>query len=186
MPSRKNATATATSYSDAAQAVLDSIRAIHEQIPGYTPPRTPGETKKLTTSAAVPSDFVELVAVAIKGSPALSAASNVNADSLRDAVGFGAAFSPVADELEAMARAVRHTVALRKSAAGTDALNTYNLAKSLTRRPEGADLAAQVAEMRKALGRGGKRRPASPAPVTPAAAATPDFRAGKDLRGSGS
>ncbi|HYM62609.1 MAG TPA: hypothetical protein VEZ11_17125 [Thermoanaerobaculia bacterium] len=102
-----------------------------------------------------------------------------------DAVRFGAAFSPVADELEAMARAVRHTVAIRKSTAGTDALNTHNLAKSLERRPEGADLAAQVAEMRKALGRGGKRRAAPPVPAEAAKAeAAGQFKAAKDLRDS--
>lgn len=54
----------------------------------------------------------------------------------------------MADELEALAHFIRHRVKLARNKAGSDALTTYALAQRLARRPETADPAPHVDQMR--------------------------------------
>jgi hypothetical protein len=62
------------------------------------------------------------------------------------------AYDPVADELEAMAHFIRHSVRVARNEAGSSALTTYALAKRLAKRPETAALAPHVEDIRIALG----------------------------------
>ena len=81
----------------------------------------------------------------------------------------------MADELEAIALFVRHSVRGAKSDAGRSALTTYALAQRPVKRPETAALAPHVDDMRKALGRRGRKAKAKPAPqpTTPGTSPTP-------------
>jgi hypothetical protein len=81
----------------------------------------------------------------------------------------------VADELETWAHFVRHSVAVTKSKVGSSALTTYAVARVLAKRPETADLLPHVEDMRKALGRSGRKSKSKPAPkpATPVAATEP-------------
>lgn len=168
MATRKTNTATMTaSHSAAANLVLQKIRSLRTEIPGFTQPQSAREEQRLIANASVPDEFHETVSVAVGSSPALAAASGVNPDDVRDAIRFSAAYSPVADELEAVAHAVRHTIALRRAAAAQETLAAYDLAKGLARRPESADLVPHIADMRRTLKRSGTRRKASAKPATP-------------------
>jgi hypothetical protein len=85
------------------------------------------------------------------------------------------AYDPVADELEAMAHFIRHSVRVARNEAGSSALTTYALAKRLAKRPETAALAPHVEDIRIALGtraRGGRAK-RSPKPETPGTSPTP-------------
>lgn len=80
---------------------------------------------------------------------------------IRDRLSYAEAYSPVADELEAMALFVRHRVRTAQNEAGSTALTTYALAKRLAKRPETAAIAPHVEDMRVALGRRGRKAKAS-------------------------
>ena len=86
-------------------------------------------------------------------------------DAAREAVAFSNAFEAVADELEATAKGMRHTIAIARAKAGDDALHSYDVAKSLSRTKDGASLVPHVTSMKNALGRGGRRSPKAPKPT---------------------
>jgi hypothetical protein len=88
-----------------------------------------------------------------------------------DLTSYAEAYGPVADELEALASFVRHSVTAAKNKVGSEALTTYTLARRLSKRPEMADLIPHVDDMAKALGRkgrGGRRKAKSKPATTPA------------------
>ena len=71
-------------------------------------------------------------------------------------------------KLEALAHFIRHSVALARNKAGSDALTTYALAQRLAKRPETADLAPHVDDMRNALGARIRKAKSQKAPSAPA------------------
>jgi hypothetical protein len=163
------------SYLVTAQERVDEIRAMREKIPNFVIPSSKGERQRLTSAASVPPQFVEQVAMTIKNSAKLVAAGAADSDRIRDLMNFAEAYDSVADEFEAMAGFVRHSVTVAKNTAGSYALTTYALAQRLAKRPESADLAPHVDNMRIALGRKGRKAKAQPEPTpgTPAPAPAP-------------
>lgn len=138
-------------HTQAAQARVDELRAMRLAIPNFVIPTLNGGTRSLISAASVPAEFVELTVVAIRNSAALVRGS-ADPDVTRDLISYADAYAPVADELEALAHFVRHSIAAAKNKAGAEALTTYALAQRLAKRPETADLAPHVADMRRALG----------------------------------
>jgi len=163
------ATPALVSYTDAAQAMVEEARAMRLRVPHFVIPTSRNEGRRMIKAASVPPEFVELSAVAVKNSTPLTGGGAVPAELTRDLVSFADAFDPVADELEALAQLIRHSTLAARHKAGSGALTTYALAKVLARRPETADLAPLVADMRRALkfSRKTKSQP-SPSPETPA------------------
>ncbi len=162
------------SYADSALSRVDEIRVMREKIPNLVIPESKSARTRLANAASVPKEFVELVTVAVKSKPVLVRASGQDLAQDKDLSDYAAAYGPVADELEALASFVRHSVTLALNKVGSEALITYSLARRLSKRPERADLLPHVEDMAKALGRGGRRKakaqpaPApAPAPVTP-------------------
>ena len=164
----------ATTYHEAAQALVDQLRRIRETIPHFVLPDTKGGRRRLTSLASLPPEFVEQTAVARANNPALVRGEETSPAESRDLMSYADAYAPVADELEAMAQFVRFSGAAAKAKAGSEALTTYALAQRLVRRPEHAALAPYVADMRRAFGKRAKgvarKKPQDEAPVTP----TPD------------
>jgi hypothetical protein len=72
---------------------------------------------------------------------------------VRDLMAYAESYGPYADELEAFALFIRHSVTAARHQAGVAALTTYALAQRLAKRPRTAHLAPYVADMRRALGR---------------------------------
>jgi len=173
------ATTSPVSHTDAAQALVDQTRAMRQQIPNFAIPTSTKETQRLIFNASVPPVFVELSASAVKNSLPLVRGGDADPAQTRDLMNFAEAYGPLADELEALAQFIRHSIIAAKSRAGGQALTTYALAKALAKRPETADLAPHVADMRRALGRTRKAKsqpaptpapvPSEPTPVTPPA-----------------
>ena len=162
-------------HSDAAQARVLEVRAMRQQIPNFVIPTSKGERRKLAPAASVPADFVERISVAVENSPALVRGGATDPGAARDLMSFAEAYAPLADELEALAAFIRHSVTAARNKAGSEALTTYALARRLAKRPEHADLAPHVEDMRRILGpRGPKAKarqkpaPTTPAPTTPA------------------
>jgi len=157
------------SHTDSAQARIEEIRAIVQKIPNLVIPTSKGAGQRLIATASVPKKFVELTAVAVRNSAPLVRQSGQDLEQDRDRTSYAEAYAPVADELEAQAHFVRHSVAVAKSEVGSSALTTYAMARLLAKRPETADLLPHVEDMSKALGRRGRNSKSKPAPK----AATP-------------
>jgi hypothetical protein len=180
------ATPSPVSYTDAAQALVQQARDMRQQIPNLVFPLK-GQGKRLSAVAGVPPEFVELTAVAVTNSAPLGSAGGTNPARARDLMSYAEAFGPLADELEALAFFVRHSVTAARNEVGSDALTTYAMAKALAKRPATADLAPHVDDMSRALGRRRKAKssksqpapvpatpvPAEPSPVTSSSPAAP-------------
>jgi len=109
--------------------------------------------------ASIPAAFIELTNVAIANQTALVRAEGRTPAQVRDMLAYADAYAPLADELEALAKFVRHSTALVRNAAGAEALTTYSLAQRLAKQPGNGALVPYVADMRRALGRGRKPTP---------------------------
>lgn len=149
------------SPSSQSQVLLQKLRDLRDAVPGYTPENAGGRKHVLGIKASLPNEFLVAASVAIDSSNALKAATQVDTDAVREAVEFTQAFETVADEAEAFARGVRHTIALKRAAAANDALQAYDIAKGLARKPEGASLASHIGDMRRTLGRTGRKKKAA-------------------------
>jgi hypothetical protein len=157
------------SHTALAQALITEIRATRERIPNFTVPDSLREKQSIATIASIPPQFVERAAVAISNTPSLVRHGGVEPERIRDLMSFGAAFESYADELEAMASFVRHSIAAAKQEAAREALTTYALAQRLTKIHATADLAPHVADMRDALGKRVARKTKAKPPTVPAA-----------------
>ncbi len=166
MATTTNGTTTITTYREGAQTLVAQIRAFREQIPKLQIPE-PGKTRRnLISAATVPPEFIELTSVTVRNSAALARAG-ADPEQSNDLIAYAEAYGPVANELESLAHFVRHSVTTAKNTAGSNALTTYALAQRLARRPETADLAPHVANMRRLLKRG--RKPKAESPQNPPA-----------------
>jgi hypothetical protein len=163
------------SHIDSAQARIEEIRAIVQKIPNLVIPTSKGASRRLNKTASVPKKFVELTAVAVRNNAPLVLPTGQDLAQDRDRTSYAEAYVAVADELEAQAHFVRHSVAVAKSKVGSSALTTYAMARVLAKRPETADLLPHVEDMKKALGRGrkSKSKPATPVTTTETSAVTP-------------
>jgi hypothetical protein len=150
---------TTTTHTDAAQARLQELRLMRDRIPRFVIPAFPTETMRLSNAASVPPEFVELTTVAIANEKVLARGEGTSPAEMRDLMSYADAYGPVADELEALAHFVRHSVTAARNKAGSEALTTYSLTQRLAKRPEHARLVPYAADMRRALGRVRKLSP---------------------------
>jgi len=137
----------------AAQERVQELRRMRELIPHFVIAASARESRRLNSTASVPPEFVELTAVAITHQDALVRGTSMPPAEIRDLMSYGEAYGPLADELEALAQFIRHSIAAARHAAGTEALTTYALARRLARQAQNAGLAPYVTDMRRALGR---------------------------------
>lgn len=153
------ATVPAAKYSDTVQQRLQELTSWQEQVPRFAIPPTPDATKRLTSAASVPPEFIELTNVALANQPALVRVEGATPAQIRDLVAYANAHDPLPDALEALAHFLRYSVTAARYAAGTEALTTYALAQRMAKLPQYAHLKPYVADMRRALGRGRKVAP---------------------------
>jgi hypothetical protein len=159
------------SHTAAVQVLITEIRATRQRIPNFTVPDSLREKQSVATVASIPPQFVERAAVAISNTPSLARQGAADPERIRDLMSFAAAYASYADELEAMASFVRHSMAAARQEAVREALTAYALAQRLAKIHATADLAPYVADMRDALGnRVGRKTKAKP-PTVPAAPA---------------
>jgi hypothetical protein len=157
------------SHAQNAQTRIEEVRAMRNLVPELDVPLPP--TAKglagLSTAGSVPPDFVDATATIRANHPELVHGSALAPEKMRDLVAFATAYEPFANELESFAHFVRARVTQAKNVAGTEALQTYNLATRLVKRPGYDHLGTELAAMRQVLGGrfNRKSKPASPAPV---------------------
>ena len=161
------------SHTATAQARIEEIRAMRQKIPNFTIPESKRAKQQIITVASLPPAFIERSAVAITNSASLVRAGATDPERIRDLMSYADAYDALADELEAMASFVRHSVATARNEAGREALTTYALAQRLAKLPATADLAPHVADMRDALGKRARKTKAQPAPSPTAPSPAP-------------
>jgi hypothetical protein len=142
-----------TSYTDSAQADMLDLRQKRRSIPHMVAAASVKDRIRLNAAASVPPEFVELTTVAVANETSLVRGDGATPDEIRDLTAFADAYGPYADELEALALFVRHSVNAARHRVGTEALTTYSLAQRLSKQPAYAHLVPYVADMRRALGR---------------------------------
>ncbi|HEX7154781.1 MAG TPA: hypothetical protein VF618_25080 [Thermoanaerobaculia bacterium] len=142
-------------YSALALARVEELRAMRDSIPHFVIPEA-AATREMASAASVPPEFVALTTMAMTHQKTLSRGQSLTAEEIRDLMSYAEAFSPLADELEALAHFVRHSVRAARHKAGVETLTVYALARRLAKRRECAELVPHVADMRRALGRGRK------------------------------
>src|SRR5229473_1457900 len=136
-------------------------------------PVTPPQPSYMDAAVAI-IDEIRGLKDRIRNYVELARGGNTSPAQIHDLASFAEAFAPLADELEAMALFVRHTVRAARNKAGSEALTAYALAKRLAKRPETASLAPHVEDMRIALGNFGRNRKAKSKPApTPAPGTSP-------------
>lgn len=142
-----------TTHTDSAQARLQELRSMRDLIPHFVLPQSRKDTVRLSSAASVPPEFVELTAVAVTNEQALVRGDAATPAEMRDLMSYADAYAPFADELEAFARFVRHSVTAARNIAGSEALTTYALTQRLAKQRKTAHLATYADAMRRALGR---------------------------------
>jgi hypothetical protein len=166
-------TTPAKSHKDAAAAIIDEVRGLKDRIPHFVIPESAAARQRLARAASLPPEFIDLAAMATRNNEDLARGGNSGPGDTDDLNRYAEAYGPLADELEAMALFVRHSVRVAKNQAGSNALMTYAMAQRLAKRPETASLAPHVQDMRRALLRRRKAKatpapvPANPAPAPP-------------------
>src|SRR2546423_12259744 len=103
------------SHADSAQARIEEIRALRQKIPNLVIPTSKDAGRRIVAIAAVPKQFVELTAVAVRNNATLVRSAGQDLARDRDLTSYAEAYGPVADELEALAHFIRHSVATAKS-----------------------------------------------------------------------
>ena len=165
----------ATSHKAAAAAIIDEVRGLKDRIPHFVIPESRAARRRLTRAASVPPEFIDLTSMATRNNEDLARGGNSGPDETEDLRSYAEAYGPLADELEAMALFVRHSVRAAKNQAGSNALMTYAMAQRLAKRPETASLVPHVEDMRRALA--APRRKAkskkAPVPATPGTSPAP-------------
>jgi hypothetical protein len=147
------------SHPQTAQERIQELLRWREQIPRFVIPAAPDATRRLISAASVPAHFIELTNVALANQPVLVRTEGATPAQVRDLVSYADSYSPLADELEALAHFVRYSTTAARNLAGNEALTTYSLATRLSKLPQNAHLKPHVADMRRELGRGHKLTP---------------------------
>jgi len=169
-------TTPATSHKDAAAAIIDEVRGLKDRIPHFVIPESKAARLRLGRAASVPPQFVDLASMATRNNEELARGGGDSGPAqTEDLRSYAEAYGPLADELEAMALFVRHSVRAAKNQAGSNALMTYAMAQRLAKRPETASLAPHVEDMRRALANPRPKAKAkqAPVPATPGTSPAP-------------
>jgi hypothetical protein len=148
-----------TTHAEAAQQRHEELTVWRAQIPRLGIPETDDALQRLTPASLIPPAFIELTNVAVANQTALVRTDGAPPALVRDLVAYADAFSPLADELEAVAQFLRYSTTAARNLAGTEALTTYALAQRLSKQKRYAHLKPHVADMRRALGRQRKPTP---------------------------
>jgi hypothetical protein len=137
-------------YADAAQALIQKIRALREEIPRFAE-IVGGRRQRLGARARITDEGLQAASVAVARSSRLEIAAGTDAATLRDSYAYVLAFREVAREFAAMTRAVENTISMERSRAGASALDIYAIARRLAKHDDGAELVPFVDAMRKSL-----------------------------------
>jgi len=157
---------TPSPHAEAVKVVLEKIRALRNDIPGFVH-EVPEEKRKLLQKYTVPDGFLESAGVSVQTFTRLEQAIGTDATRLRNAFNFALAYDAVVKEAFAFARSVAFTIVIQRADAGASALDILAVARRLSKQKDGAELRPFVEDMEKKLAK--RKRPrkttSNPAPA---------------------
>jgi len=166
-------TPTITHYQQLADAFMKDLDEIASIIPKLEASHISTATF-VRTHLNIPTEFLATAIAAVEQTPALQGVDKLDVAAARDTLQFIEAFRPVLDKVSAFASSLRFTMNSRKASLALDALQIYDIAKGVARDPGSAAVASLVANMKRDLGRAGRRKtPVVTAPPTAVTTAPP-------------
>ena len=126
------------------------------------------KTNFVRSHANLPIPFLATAVVAVDDRPELNVLDKLDVNVGRNKLQFLDAFRPMSDKVRTFSANLDFTVASVRADLGASALQVYWIAKGIARSPEGAAVAAHVANMKRDLGRRGPKPSPKPGPVTTA------------------
>ncbi len=166
-------TPTITHYQQLADAFMKDLDDIASVIPQLEASHISTATF-VRTHLNIPNQFLATAIAAVEQTPALQGVNKLDVLAARDTLQFIEAFRPVLDKVSAFANSLRFTMNSRKASLALDALQIYDIAKGVARDPGSAAVASLVANMKRDLGRAGRRKtPDVSAPPTAVTTAPP-------------
>jgi hypothetical protein len=139
-----------TARAEGARAMMERIEAWRQEIPDFSLRLPSGNRTNLGRARLVPPDFVEQIGAAMTGDETLTR-GGTTPDQMHDLVLYALTYGPVADEMDRLAKEMRHSVDTARVKAGTEALITFRVAERLATVPGNEHLIPMVETMRKTL-----------------------------------
>src|SRR5438270_8328214 len=125
------------------------------------------KTNFVRSHANLPIPFLATAVVAVDDRPELKVLDKLDVNVGRNKLQFLDAFRPMSDKVRTFSANLDFTVASVRADLGASALQVYWIAKGIARSPEGAAVAAHVANMKRDLGRRGPKPSAAPKAPSP-------------------
>jgi hypothetical protein len=150
-------------YRAIAQRLSDQVNAMRAEVPFLSEQRQT-DLRRLISTAGVPDDFIQYLAVVIGTHDRVSAAIQHDASVMVSQRDCATAFDRLESDLRALADGIHATMMILRAESGKLALDAYALLQSMLRHPGGMNLAPEVRALRQLLGRGRPRKKAAPAP----------------------
>jgi hypothetical protein len=138
------------------EAMVQHLRALRDQIPGYAP-LSKSAARKLHFAARLDPAFVDAAINGVGASPEVQSGLGTTPEALRREADETARWTAVADELRAMLDGVNKTNLARRYRLNVTALQAYQISKQLLRKNEHPNLLIHVQEMQR-LNPFGRRR----------------------------
>jgi hypothetical protein len=163
-------TPTVTHYEQVAAKLSLAIDEALALMPDFTQahPLTKGF---VAAQASVSDAFILSTIAAVEANPELKSVNKFDVTAARDLLQLSDAFRPLVDKLNGAAKNVKFTIDRKRAGIVADALQTYEIAKGVARDAEATTAAEHVGNLKRDLGRTGrkKKKPApAPAPGIPA------------------
>lgn len=158
-------TPTITEMDRLADQVRAAVEALAAIIPRLEHPH-PSTRARIRAHRTVPREFLVSVIAAVEEIEDLRLVRRFDVDEARETLQFIDAFRPVADQLAAITAALRFTIESRKARVVAAALQTYDIARALSRDEEASPLTGHVGCLKRDLRRGQRARVESNQPAT--------------------
>jgi len=146
-------TPTITEMDRLAEQVRAAVEALSALIPRLELPH-PSTRDRIRAHRTVPREFIVSIIAAVEEIENLRLVRKFDIDDARETLQFIDAFRPIADQLAALTAALKFTIESRKARVVAAALQTYDIARALSRDEEVSALTAHVSCLKRDLRRG--------------------------------
>jgi hypothetical protein len=151
---------TVTHYQLLADEVSKKLDEIILLIPALEAPH-PATANFVRSFLSVPIPFLGTAIAAVDQMEELRAVKKLDIAGGRDTLQFNEAFLPIKDKTALLLDTLSFTLSSRKATLGADALQIYAILKGLARDPGATDAHAHLQNLKRDLGRSGRRKPAA-------------------------
>jgi len=157
-------TPTVTHYQQVAANLNKAIDDVLALMPNFVESH-PASRGVIRSQRSVSNDFIVSAIAAVEQNPEIQALHDFDVAEARDVLQFSEAFRPMKDKLNAAAVNVEFSIGFRRANIVEPALQVYAVTKGLARNPARTSAAAHASNLKRDLGRSGRKKKPAPAPV---------------------